>query len=108
MGKKKYFECFLLEDSLHFPSIIIFSMPREGVIASEKGQLNIGWHIVKNYFYLFMAVLGLHCSTQAFSICGEWGLLFVSVHGLLNAVASFLRNTRSRHMGFSSCSTQAY
>ena len=26
-------------------------------------------------FYLFMAVLGLHFYTQAFSSCGEWGLL---------------------------------
>ena len=107
MGNKKYFECFLHEDTLHFPNIIIFSMPREGVITSEKGQLNIGWHFVKK-LYLFMAVLGLHCSTQAFSSCGEWWLLFVAVCGLLNAVASFLQSTGSRNTSFSSCSTQAY
>ena len=25
--------------------------------------------------YLFLAALGLHCCAQAFSSCGEWGLL---------------------------------
>ena len=36
--------------------------------------------------YLFMAALGLHCCTQAFSSCGEQGLLFVAVRRLLVAV----------------------
>ena len=35
-----------------------------------------------------MAALGLHCCAQAFSSCGERGLLFVVVRGLLIAVAS--------------------
>ena len=39
------------------------------------------------YIYLFMATLGLRCCTWAFSSCGEQGLLFVVVHGLLIAVA---------------------
>ena len=38
--------------------------------------------------YLFLAVLGLHCCTQAFSSSGKRGLLFAVVHGLLIAVAS--------------------
>ena len=38
--------------------------------------------------YLFLAVLGFHCYTWAFSSCGEQGLLFVVVHGLLIVVAS--------------------
>ena len=41
-------------------------------------------------FYLFMAALGLRCCTRAFSSCGGQGLLFVAVHRLLIAVASFL------------------
>ena len=41
-------------------------------------------------FYLFLAALGLHCCTRAFSSCGEWGLLFVAVCGLLTAVASLV------------------
>ena len=40
------------------------------------------------FIYLFMAELGLCCCAQAFSSCGEWGLLFVAVRGLLIAVAS--------------------
>ena len=41
-------------------------------------------------FYLLLAVLGLRCCAQAFSSCGEWGLLFVAVRGLLIAVASLV------------------
>ena len=37
-----------------------------------------------------MAALGLRCCAQAFSSCGERGLLFVAVLGLLLAVASFV------------------
>ena len=41
------------------------------------------------YFYLFiiLAVLCLRCCTRAFSSCGEQGLLFIAVRGLLIAVA---------------------
>ena len=40
------------------------------------------------YLYLFMAALGLCCCARAFSSCGERGLLFVVVRGLLIVVAS--------------------
>ena len=40
--------------------------------------------------YLFLASLGLRCCVQAFSSCGEQGLLFVAVHRLLIAVASLV------------------
>ena len=40
--------------------------------------------------YLFLAALGLRCRAQAFSSCGEQGLLFVAVRGLLTAVASLV------------------
>ena len=42
------------------------------------------------FIYLFLAALGLRCCARAFSSCGEWGLLFVAVHGLLIAVASLV------------------
>ena len=42
------------------------------------------------FIYLFLAALGLRCCTQAFSSCGERGLLFVAVRGLLIAVASLV------------------
>ena len=38
--------------------------------------------------YLFLAALGLHCCVQAFSSCGEWGLLCVAARGFLIAVPS--------------------
>ena len=42
------------------------------------------------FIYLFIAVLGLCCCAQSFSSCGERGLLFVAVRGLLIAVASLV------------------
>ena len=64
---------------------------------------------LKNYLfiYLFLAALGLCCSTQAFSSCIEWGLLLVVVLGLLIAVASLVVEQGSRCTGFSSCGTRA-
>ena len=45
----------------------------------------------KNKFiYLFFAMLGLRCCARAFSRCGQRGLLFIVVCGLLIAVASFV------------------
>ena len=40
--------------------------------------------------FYFLAVLGLHCCTRAFSSCGERGLLFIAVHGILIAAASIV------------------
>ena len=42
------------------------------------------------FIYLFLAALGLRCCARAFSSCGEWGLLFVAVCGLLIAVSSLV------------------
>ena len=42
------------------------------------------------FIYLFLAALGLCCCTWAFSSCGEQGLLFIAVCGLLIAVASLV------------------
>ena len=42
------------------------------------------------FVFLFLAALGLRCCVRAFSSCGERGLLFVAVHGLLIAVASLV------------------
>ena len=55
----------------------------------------VRWYLVVVFFYinlfyfcLFLAALGLCCCAWAFSSCGELGLLFVVVRGLLTAVAS--------------------
>ena len=41
-------------------------------------------------FFYFLDVLGLCCFAWAFSSCGEGGLLFVVVHGLLITVDSHI------------------
>ena len=40
------------------------------------------------FIYLFLAALGLHCCSRAFSSCSKKGLLFIVVRGPLIAVAS--------------------
>ena len=41
-------------------------------------------------YLLLLAALGLRCCARAFSSCGERGLLFVEVRGLLIVVASLV------------------
>ena len=62
---------------------------------------------VRVFFYLnlcilFLVVLGLHCCTQAFSICDKQWLLFIALRWLL-----LLQSTGSRCTGFGHCSTWA-
>ena len=45
---------------------------------------------------LFLATLGLPCCMWAFSSCGERGLLFVVVHGLLIVVASLVATNNKK------------
>ena len=55
------------------------------------------FHIKKIFIYLcilFLAALDLRCCVQAFSSCGERGLLFVVVCRLLIAVASLAAEHR--------------
>ena len=55
--------------------------------------LDVLFYFILNYLfiYLFTAVLGLHCCCAwAFSSCGERGVLFIAVRGLLTAVASLV------------------
>ena len=42
------------------------------------------------FIYLLLAALGLRCCARTFSSCGERGLLFFAVRGLLIAVASLV------------------
>ena len=51
-------------------------------------------HYAVSFIYLFMAALGLCCCAWTFSSCGERGLLFVAVRGLLIAVASLVAEHR--------------
>ena len=51
------------------------------------------------FIYSFWGLLGLHRCRQAFSSCGERGLLFVAVVGLLIAVASLAMKHRLSSCG---------
>ena len=57
---------------------------------SELGQLVSYFFKIHLFIYLFMAALGLRCCARAFSSCGERGLLFLVVRGLLIVVASLV------------------
>ena len=46
--------------------------------------------LFNKFIYLFLAALGLPCCARALSSCGEQGLLFVAVRGLLIVVASLV------------------
>ena len=60
------------------------------------------------YFYLFiLAALGLNFCAQAFSSCGEQGLLFVAVRRLLIGVASLVAEHGLYVCGLSSCGARA-
>ena len=48
------------------------------------------WAGDSDFFFFFLAALGLRCCAWAFSNCGERGLLFVAVCELLIAVASLV------------------
>ena len=68
---------------LRFPCVVW-----EPVLCLLKFFLNL---FLKNiYLFIFLAALGLHCYARAFSSCGQRGLLFVVVRGLLIAVASLV------------------
>ena len=74
---------FLLS-SAYFVSLLVGRIPVSFLFFFKL----IYYYFFKLFIYLFMAALGLRCCTWAFSRCGERGLLFVVVHGLLIAVAS--------------------
>ena len=50
--------------------------------------------LFNKFIHLFLAALGLRCCAQAFSSCGERGLLSVAVRGLLTAAASLVAEHR--------------
>ena len=59
------------------------------LINAEFCTISFPPHLIK-LINLFLAALGLHCCTQAFSSCGEQGLLLLVVLGLLIGMASLV------------------
>ena len=54
-----------------------------------------------------MAVLGLHFCVRAFSSCGKWGPLFITVRGPLTVVASLVAEHRLQTRRLSNCGSRA-
>ena len=69
------------------------------VLSNFKSTTMILFFNINLLIYFFLAVLGLHCCAWAFSSCGERGLLFVAVHGLLIVVASLVAEHRLQARG---------
>ena len=58
--------------------------------ASPHMTCHLSYLFLIYFTYLFLGALGLRCCTRAFSSCGERGLLFVVVSGLVIVVASLV------------------
>ena len=78
----------------------------------KAGKPSLNCRVI--FFFFFLAALGLRCCMWAFSSCGERGLLFLAVCGLLIAMASRCGaralGTRASVVmarGLSSCGAQA-
>ena len=54
-----------------------------------------------------MAVLGLRLCARAFSSCGKWGPLFITMRGPLTIAASFVAEHRLQTRRLSSCGSRA-
>ena len=54
-----------------------------------------------------MAVLGLRFCARAFSSCGKWGPLFITVRGPLTIAASLVAEDRLQMRRLSSCGSRA-
>ena len=60
----------------------------------DSWELLVYMYIYFILIYLCLAALGLRCCAQAVSSCGERGLLFVAVCGLLIVMASLVAEHR--------------
>ena len=78
-----------------FWGVLHFSLDTNTCINNLCIRNNLSEYMPHLFIYLFLAVLGLRCCTRVFSSCGEWGLLFVAVRGLLIGVATLVAEHRS-------------
>ena len=92
------------------------SPPRKKILRSVRGGRGeechrcsgLGSAVPHTTFLIYLlAVVSLHCRRWALSCCGERGLLFLVLCGLLIAVAALVRLTGSRCAGFSICCSWA-
>ena len=60
----------------------------------DQSLLDLFYFIFLKFILFLLAALGFRCCAWAFSSCGEQGLLFVAVHGLLIVVSSLVADHR--------------
>ena len=77
------FKCYQIDDINTISKNVKFYISTQRLAHECSFFLNV-------FIYLFLATLGLHCCARAFSSFIKQGLLFVAVHRLLVAVASFV------------------
>ena len=69
----------------------MWALPGPGLEPVSPALAGGFFFFLNKFIYLFIfGCIGLCCCTQAFSSCGERGLFFVAVCGLLIAVASLV------------------
>ena len=85
-----------LASSLHgylFGAILSQVSQRKDILI-KASLLRCYFFNINLFIYLLLAALGLRCCMRASSSCGEQGLLFIAVRGLLIAVASLVAEHR--------------
>ena len=73
----------------HMNILSLWSLVNLRILTKLNGA-TFFFFLINLFIYLFLAALGLRCCVLAFSSCGERGLLFVVVRGLLIVVASLV------------------
>ena len=66
------------------------SSPTQDGTRAPGSESTESFFFLNLFIYLFLSALGLCCCARAFSNCGERGLLFIVVHGLLIVAASLV------------------
>ena len=87
--------------------MISFFQQEKGLFELEKLLHGVSYKQAAVFAFYFLVALGLRCCAWAFSSCGERGLLFIAVHGLLIAVASLVVEHGLQACGLSSCGSRA-
>ena len=65
------------------------------------------WNPLTYFFFFFLAVLGLRLCVRAFSSCGKWGPLLITVRGPLTVAASLVAEHRLQTRRLSSRGSRA-
>ena len=80
---------------MNYANVIVYLGEIKESYKIPKQYKSILFYLLFLFIYLLvLAMLGLRCCARAFSRCGEQGLLFVVVRGLLTAVASLVAEHR--------------